>query len=164
MPTMKITKTLALLAGAALLATTLGAGPVLAVDTGGGGGSSSDSSAAVSGPSLADARALIRAQKWPQAIKMLKAIISNSPNNADALNLMGFSLRKSGDTKNALGFYNKALQINPRHKGAHEYLGELYVQTGQLAKARAQLETLARLCGNTSCEEYEDLEKAINGA
>lgn len=163
MPTMKFTKTLALLAGAALLATTLGAGPVLAVDTGGGGGSS-DSSAAVSGPSLADARALIRAQKWPQAIRMLKSIIADSPNNADAHNLMGYSLRKSGDTKNALGFYTKALKINPRHKGAHEYLGELYVQTGQLAKARAQLETLAKLCGNTSCEEYEDLAKAINGA
>jgi len=163
---MKFTKLLAMLASAALLAATLGTAPVLAVDSGGGSSSDSSSNAspAVSGPRLADARALIRAQKWSAAIKMLKTIIANSPNNADAHNLMGYSLRKSGDTKNALGFYTKALKINPRHKGAHEYLGELYVQTGQLAKAKSQLETLAKLCGNTSCEEYQDLAKAINGA
>ena len=64
----------------------------------------------------------------------------------------------------ALGFYLKALKINPKHKGAHEYLGELYVETGQLAKAREMLADLEKLCGNTSCEEYEDLEKAINAA
>lgn len=166
--------------GALLVAGCLAATPVLAVDSGGngggnggGGGSSSDgggssgggsSSSESSGPSLADARAFIKASKWPQAIKMLKAIIAGSPNNADALNLLGYSLRKSGDTEHALGFYLKALKINPRHKGANEYLGELYVQTGHMDKAKERLEVLAKLCGNTTCEEYEDLEKAINAA
>ena len=98
------------------------------------------------------------------AITMLKTIVANDSRNADALNLLGFSLRKSGDMKNAEGFYLKALKLNPRHKGAHEYLGELYVETGHMDKAKAQLATLAKLCGNTTCEEYKDLKKAISAA
>lgn len=145
------------------LVVSLGAAPTLAVDTpsGGGGSSSSESS---SGPTLADARALIRAEKWKPAIAMLKTIIADDSRNADALNLLGFSLRKSGDMKNAEGFYLRALKLNPRHKGANEYLGQLYVETGHLDKAKERLEVLARLCGNTTCEEYEDLEKAIAAA
>jgi tetratricopeptide (TPR) repeat protein len=146
--------------------------PSFAVDSGGGGGgnsgggSSSSSGGAASdssGPTLADARVMIKAQRWDAAIRTLKTIVADSPNNADALNLLGYSLRKSGDTDHALGFYLKALKINPRHKGANEYLGELYVETGQMAKAQAQLEVLAKLCGNTTCEEYRDLAEAIGG-
>jgi len=113
---------------------------------------------------MADARALVKAQKWKSAISVLKTIVADDSRNADALNLLGFSLRKSGDMKNAEGFYLKALKLNPRHKGANEYLGELYVETGRLDKARDRLETLAKLCGNTTCEEYEDLEKVIAAA
>ncbi|RYH14324.1 MAG: tetratricopeptide repeat protein [Alphaproteobacteria bacterium] len=152
---------LKLAAGAFALALSLAAMPALAVDSGGGG---SDSSSQTSGPTLGDARALIKAQKWKSAITMLKTIVANDSRNADALNLLGFSLRKSGDMKNAEGFYLKALKLNPRHKGANEYLGELYVETGHVDKAKARLETLAKLCGNTTCEEYEDLAKAIAAA
>ena len=151
--------------------------PSLAVDSGGGGGGGdgggssgntsdsggSGSSSDSSGPTLADVRVMIKSQRWDAAIRTLKIIVANSPNNADALNLLGYSLRKSGDPDNALGFYLKALKVNPRHKGANEYLGELYVETGQLAKAKAQLEVLAKLCGNTTCEEYQDLAEAIGG-
>jgi Flp pilus assembly protein TadD len=153
---------LKLAAGAIAIALSLAAMPSLAVDS--GGGSSSDSSSQTSGPTLNDARALIRAQKWKSAISMLKTIVANDSRNADAFNLLGFSLRKSGDWKNAEGFYLKALKLNPRHKGANEYLGELYVETGHLDKAKERLERLAKLCGNTTCEEYEDLEKAIAAA
>ncbi len=151
---------------ASIIALSLAALPAAAVDSGGGGGSggggsSSSSGGNESGASLSDARQLIRQEKWAGAISILKQIVADDGSNADALNLLGFSLRKSGDTEHALGFYLKALKINPRHKGAHEYLGELYVQTGHLDKARTELETLAKLCGNTTCEEYEDLEKAI---
>ncbi len=146
--------------------------PSLAVDSGGGGGGGGQSSSSgggsssaseSSGPTLADVRVMIKSERWDAAIRTLKTIVANSPNNADALNLLGYSLRKSGDYDNALGFYLKALKINPRHKGANEYLGELYVETGQMAKAKAQLEVLAKLCGNTSCEEYQDLAEAIGG-
>lgn len=158
-------------AGAIAIALSLAATSSFAVDTpsggggeGGGGGSSSSSSESTSGPSMADARALVRAQKWKSAISVLKSIVANDSTNADAYNLLGFSLRKSGDMKNAEGFYLKALKLNPSHKGAHEYLGELYVETGHIDKAKAHLATLAKLCGNTTCEEYEDLEKAIAAA
>lgn len=168
MPLKLLTKTLTVLAGATLVAGMLSAAPVAAFDTGGGGGSSggysssSDSSAsATSGPSLGDARALIRAQKWKSATSMLKRIVRADPRNADANNLLGYSLRKSGDYKTAQGFYLKALKLNPRHKGANEYLGELYVEIGQLAKANTQLATLEKLCGNKSCEEYQALAKFI---
>jgi tetratricopeptide (TPR) repeat protein len=160
-------------AGVALFAILLAA-PSLAVDSGGGGGgggssgggggSSASSSSSTSGPSLADARRAIKAENWDVSIRLLKQIISDGNANADVYNLLGFSLRKSGDMKNALGFYNKALKLNPRHKGAHEYLGELYVQTGDMAKAKAELETLAKLCGNTTCEEYQDLAEFIEKA
>lgn len=172
-------KSLALrgIAAAALISVCLAALPAAAVDTGGGGGGGGGGSSSSSGgggggssssdeggPSLADARSLIRQEEWARAVVMLKKIVAADSRNADALNLLGFSLRKSGDTEHALGFYLKALKINPRHKGAHEYLGELYVETGHMDKAKAELETLAKLCGNTTCEEYEDLEKAIGKA
>lgn len=151
-------------AAAIAIALSLIAVPAFAVDTPSGGGGGGASTSETSGPTLADARALISAKKWKPAIAMLKTIVANDSRNADALNLLGFSLRKSGDMKNAEGFYLKALKLNPRHKGANEYLGELYVETGQMAKAKERLETLAKLCGNTTCEEYEDLEKAIAAA
>jgi tetratricopeptide (TPR) repeat protein len=158
-------RSLRLLAGALSIVVACSALPSLAVDTGGGGGGGGNASTSdTSGPGLADARSYIRAQKWKQAISVLKSIVANDPRNADALNLLGYSLRKSGDMKNAEGFYLKALKLNPRHKGATEYLGELYVETGHLDKAKERLEILAKLCGNTTCEEYEDLEKAIAAA
>jgi Flp pilus assembly protein TadD len=143
------------LVGAAIaIALSLAAMPGLAVDTGGEGNGGD-------GPSLSDARVHIRAEEWKEAIAVLRTIVATDGNDADALNLLGFSLRKSGDLENAEGFYLRALELNPGHKGANEYLGELYVEIGQIEKAKERLETLARLCGNTTCEEYEDLEKAI---
>jgi tetratricopeptide (TPR) repeat protein len=76
---------------------------------------------------------------------------------------MGFSLRKTGDYSSALTFYKKALDFDANHKGAHEYLGELYVETGNLPKAREQLAVLMKLCPQ-GCEEQEDLEKALASA
>lgn len=158
------------LVGALLLAGALSlSAPAFAIDTGGGGsssssgsgGSSSSSSAAtVAVPSLAAARADIAKGAWAKAIAKLKLIVADQPRNADALNLMGFSLRQSGDMTRALQFYNKALKINPKHTGALEYMGELYVMTGKVDKAKENLAKIKGICG-TSCEEYKDLAKAI---
>lgn len=172
MPLKSLKKTLTVLAAATLVAGLLSAAPVFAVDGGGGGGggssgggystsSDSGSSSEVSGPSLNDARALIRAKKWKSAVTMLKQIVRADPRNAEANNLLGYSLRKSGDYKNAQGFYLKALKLSPGHKGAHEYLGELYVEIGQMKKAQQMLAQLEKLCGNKTCEEYQDLAKFI---
>ena len=110
---------------------------------------------------LDDARASIQMGDFRGAVGILRDVIADDPNNADALNLMGYSLRKSGDRDRALGFYLKAIKINPKHKSAHEYLGELYVEIGQIEKAKEHLKIIAQLCGSTSCEEYEDLAEAI---
>lgn len=108
-------------------------------------------------PTLGDAQALIRAEKWVEAVALLKTVVAGNTNNADANNLLGYALRKSGDYSNAEGFYLKALTLKPDHKGAHEYLGELYVEIGQIGKAEDLLLRLEQICGNTQCEEYRTL-------
>ena len=88
--------------------------------------------------------------------------LAEDTQNADVYNLLGFTLRKTGDYKTSLTYYTKALDLQPDHKAAREYLGELYVETGHMDKAKEQLATLAKLCP-AGCEEREDLEKAIAG-
>jgi Flp pilus assembly protein TadD len=111
-------------------------------------------------PELTAVRAKIKAKQFKAAIVDLNGMIDNGVQHADVYNLLGFSLRKSGDTKAAYTFYKKALDFDPDHKGALEYLGELYVETGELAKARQHVVLLRKLCP-LGCEELEDLEKAI---
>jgi Flp pilus assembly protein TadD len=111
-------------------------------------------------PDLAAVRAKVKAKEWKAAIADLNGLIDKGVQHADVYNLLGFSLRKSGDLKTAYTFYRKALDFDPNHKGALEYLGELYVETGELAKARQHVVLLQKLCPQ-GCEELEDLEKAI---
>ena len=112
---------------------------------------------------LATARAAITAKDWPKAIAELNAVVKSEPRNADAHNLLGYSHRKQArpDLAKAFEHYRLALQIDPQHKGAHEYIGEAYLMNDQPAEARRHLAELARLCGNHTCEEYRDLEQAI---
>src|SRR5262245_55331159 len=113
-------------------------------------------------PDLTAVRAKIKAQDFKGALAELTPMLTTYQ-HADVYNLMGFSLRKTGDTKQAFTFYRKALDFNPQPKGALEYLGELYVETGQLDKAKETVATLRKLCPS-GCEELSDLEKAISGA
>lgn len=114
------------------------------------------------GPDLSSVRALIKAKNFAAARDELLRL-ADTHQHADVYNLLGFSLRKSGDYTQALTYYKKALDFDPDHKGAREYLGELYVETKQPEKAREQLAVLVRLCP-TGCEEREDLEKAMRDA
>src|SRR3979490_577043 len=84
-------------------------------------------------------RAQIAARNFPGAIDELKRM--NDSGDADWNNLMGYSLRKgpTPDFAGAEKFYNEALRIDPRHRGALDYSGELYLQTGDLAKAQHRL-------------------------
>lgn len=79
---------------------------------------------------------------------------------ADVYSLSGFSLRKSSDYDRAYTFYDKALEFESNHKGALEYLGELFAERGDMAKAREHVSLLTRLC-RTGCEELDDLKEAI---
>jgi Flp pilus assembly protein TadD len=113
-------------------------------------------------PDLTSARGKIKAKDYQGALAELK-ILADTHQHADVYSLMGFSLRKTGDYSTALTFYKKALDFDANHKGAHEYLGELYVETGDLPKAREQLLVLTKLCPQ-GCEEREDLEQALASA
>ena len=79
--------------------------------------------------------------------------------NADILNYLGFTLRKSGNFEEAEKFYLAGLEIKPDHKGINEYLGELYVQTDRIELAKERLQVLV----GCKCEEYEELKELIEG-
>ena len=107
------------------------------------------------------ARAKIAEKNWAAAIDELKKV--SDPASAEWNNLMGYSLRKADPAANAgeaEKFYDEALRIEPRHRGALEYSGELYLMTGNLAKAEERLAALDKACF-LPCEEYSDLKKAV---
>jgi tetratricopeptide (TPR) repeat protein len=110
-------------------------------------------------PDLASVRAKIKAKDYKGALAELTPMLATNQ-HADVYNLMGFSLRKTGDYKQAYTFYKKALDFDPQHKGALEYLGELYVETGQVEKAKENVALLQKICP-AGCEELEDLQEAI---
>ena len=107
-----------------------------------------------------DAVALINSGKYEQAIASLKALGARIGPNADVLNYLGYSSRKLGRFEQALNYYEQALAIDPAHRGAHEYLGELHVELRQMDKARAELAALDRLCPY-GCTEREMLADRI---
>ena len=105
-------------------------------------------------------RAAVEARDWTNAIKWLAAADKRTPGNADIHNLLGFAYRNSGQIEPALKHYQRALEINPRHRGAHEYIGEAYLMSGNPAKAEEHLAALKRICP-IRCEERDDLGKKI---
>ena len=109
---------------------------------------------------LAPARSHIQAGRWTAAIDALAKV--NASNSADWNNLMGYALRKQArpDLAGAQRHYDAALRIDPGHRGALEYSGELALMKGDLPTAEARLVTLERACGGP-CEESDDLKKAI---
>ena len=114
-------------------------------------------------PDLGTAKSLIDKKDWPAAIASLEKFVKANPNDADGFNLLGFSLRNAKRYPEAIFNYKEALRIDPNHRGAHEYLGQSYVQTKQLDKAKELLASLEKICG-VQCEEYLDLKKSIDKA
>ena len=102
----------------------------------------------------------IKKENYAQAVELLQTVVDENPKNANAWNYMGYSLRNLNKYDEALAAYEQALQIKPKHKGALEYLGELYLQTGQLEKAKVTLKKLDDACF-LSCKEYRELKKQI---
>jgi cytochrome c-type biogenesis protein CcmH/NrfG len=103
------------------------------------------------------------AQKnWPQAQAILRDAIAANPNNPDYHNMYAYTVRKGAQPDMNLVFkhYNEALRLDPKHRAAHEYIGEAYLQVGNVAKAKEHLSTLDKLCF-FPCDEFSDLKKAI---
>ncbi len=76
--------------------------------------------------------------------------------------MLGFSFRKTKDFSRAERNYKRALRLDPEHKGALEYMGELYLETKRREKAEELLARLEKLCPG-GCEELEDLRAAFAG-
>ena len=108
-----------------------------------------------------DAVKAVEAKQYRTAIDLLDKVIEKKPNNPDALNYLGFSHRKLGEYGIAVTYYKRALALEPSHRGANEYLGEAYVELGNIPAAEERLTALAKICG-TDCNEYRDLKAAID--
>ncbi len=136
---------------------------------GGGGGGAGDSGAgggdlvgaiAAQDADFQAAMAAVKSQDWQQVIARMGLYAQRNPGSADAFNELGHAYRRSGDMDNAFRNYEIALKIDPRHRGAHEYLGEAYLQIGDLARAERELKALDSLCF-LPCEQYTDLKAQI---
>lgn len=111
----------------------------------------------------ASVKAAIDAKNWTKAKQELDAAYRLDPRNADVHSLYGFFYRRQAtpDLAKAFDSYKTALKLDPKHKGAHEYIGEAYLMAKQPAEAERHLVLLEGICGNRTCEEYEDLAKAL---
>lgn len=102
-------------------------------------------------------------QDWAAAAAVMKEAVAAKADNADYHNLYAYALRKGGTREMDQVFmhYNEALRLDPKHRGAHEYLGEAYLMVGNVAKAKDELAALDKLCF-FGCSEYNDLKAAIS--
>ena len=111
-------------------------------------------------PDYAAGKQALDTKDWPAAIKSLNAAALRDTRNADIQNCLGYAYRHAGQLDLAFRHYQRALHLNPRHRGAHEYAGEAYLIVHKLAKAEEHLAALQKIC-LIPCEEYEDLKKKI---
>jgi len=137
------------------LLTSASGGALAAGDPGG-------SSREVRDPVMERYNAAVERKDWAAAQAAMQDGLRASPDNADYHNLLAYSIRKGPNPDMSLVFkhYNEALRIDPKHKGAHEYLGEAYLMVGNLAKAKEELAQLDKLCF-FGCTEFSMLKKAI---
>jgi Flp pilus assembly protein TadD len=125
-----------------------------------GDAAESDPGANALDPDFVDGKQALQQLEWSAAIKSFDRARLRDPQNADIENYLGYAYRKRGEYDLAFRHYGKALQLNPRHRGAHEYIGETYLMVGNLAKAEEHLAALRSIC-LIPCEELSDLEKGI---
>jgi tetratricopeptide (TPR) repeat protein len=112
-------------------------------------------------PDFKAGKKALGAEDWNGAIAALELAALRDPLNADIQNYIGYAYRRLRQLGPAIGHYQQALMMNPRHRSAHEHLGEAYLVLGESAKAEQLLASLGNLC-LIPCEEYEDLKRAIS--
>jgi cytochrome c-type biogenesis protein CcmH/NrfG len=144
-----------LLRGLMALSLLAGVGPLAAVDV-------PNRNPPIEERAMREARAAIAAEQWRSAADLLRSHVRDHADDADAHNLLGYSLRQSGQHAAAQMAYERALQLDPAHQGAHEYMGELMLILGRRDRALFHLGELERLCGVT-CAEYQQLKRAVQG-
>jgi Flp pilus assembly protein TadD len=119
-------------------------------------------SSAPQDPVLAAVKEATSRQDFVKAVGILRQALAKTPANPEYHNLYAYAVRKGPNPDMDLVFrhYNEALRLAPKHRGAHEYIGEAYLMVGNVQKAREHLAQLDRLCF-FGCEEYSSLKKAI---
>ncbi|HXM81575.1 MAG TPA: tetratricopeptide repeat protein [Burkholderiales bacterium] len=111
-------------------------------------------------PDYLRGRSAIEAKDWQSAVRLLSSAALRDTRNADIQNYLGYAYRNLGEMPLAFKHYSRALQLNPRHRGAHEYLGEAYLMIKNRAKAEEHLAALKKIC-LLPCPEYGDLERKL---
>jgi tetratricopeptide (TPR) repeat protein len=157
---MKTRQTLRAVVAMFALAAVLGGVPALARAAGGGGGDDNVVKSKPDDPAYTAAVRAIKAKDFSGAIPLLEGVVAREPDNADAYNWLAYATRKNGDPVRSIPIYQKALAIDPRHRGAHEYIGEAYLVLGDVGKAKEHLARLDKICF-FGCEAYRDLKKAV---
>src|SRR5262245_37704360 len=116
--------------------------------------------AAASDPEYAAGKQALDRKDWGEAARRFKQAALRDPDNADLQNYLGYSYRHLGQLDVAFEHYRRALELNPRHRGAHEYAGEAYLMVGNLARAEEHLAALRQIC-LLPCDELGDLDREI---
>jgi Flp pilus assembly protein TadD len=116
--------------------------------------------AAARDPDYAAGKAAIEKKNWAEALKRLQVALKRDPDSADLHNYLGFSHRNLKQMDLAFKHYKRSIELNPRHRGAHEYIGEAYLMVNDLPNAEKHLAMLRSIC-LLQCEELGDLEKAV---
>ncbi len=111
-------------------------------------------------PDFAAGKKALASNDWAGAIAALTSAGLRDARNADIQNYLGYAYRRLRQLDPATRHYQQALLLNPRHRGAHEHLGEAYLLLGKLAKAEEHLAALEQIC-LIPCDEYDDLKQAI---
>lgn len=141
------------LRGLALWAALVLAGPAAAMDT----------APATDLPDLSESRAAIYAGDYARALALLMPLTA-TVRHADLYNLLGFATRNLKRYDEAARWYKEALFYDPGHRPALEYQGELFIATGDVARAAKNLELLRLLCFPDGCEEQDRLARALAAA
>jgi tetratricopeptide (TPR) repeat protein len=111
-------------------------------------------------PDFKAGKKALNAGDWNGAVAAFELAGLRDPGNADIQNYIGYAYRRLRQLGPAIGHYQRALALNPRHRSAREHLGEAYLVLGEPAKAEHLLAELENLC-LIPCEEYDDLKRAI---
>jgi len=112
-------------------------------------------------PDYVGGKQALERKDWTEAASRFSKVALRVPDSADVHNYLGFAHRNLGRYDLAFKHYRQALALDPRHKGAHEYIGETYLKAGDLASAEKHLAALKELCP-MSCEQLKDLERDIS--
>ena len=116
--------------------------------------------ASASDPDYAAGKVALEKKTWPEAVKRFQQAALRDPDSADLHNYLGFSYRNLKQMDLAFKFYKRSIELNPRHRGAHEYIGEAYLMVDDLSSAETHLAALREIC-LIPCEELDDLDKAV---